>query len=311
MLSIRTGLSVLLLALAPAFAATAGDAPDATSREPVVVEHLMTMPVDGTLLIDTDGSVREYQLATKLVPSLADSLGKAIRNWRFEPVSVDGAPARQEARMRISLAATPEGENYQVRVDNVVFRPMASTSSTDPDFDPGATVQAVRRKLQPPQYPGGLMRQGIGGRVLVALHFSPEGKMIDVVPAQAMLFDTRGKDRDLAMAIRLLEEATVRAARNWTVDVTVKPGRPTSAKDFTTYTTVEFVMDSAPGFSRHQPYEEPAGQWRLVARTPKRLLPWLIGLDAPDVGVADLGNGEMAALTGGPKLKSPVANTLL
>ncbi len=36
-----------------------------------------------------------------------------------------------------------------------------------------------------------------------------------------------------------------------------------------------------------------------------------IGGRVPEVGVADLGSGEMMPLTGAPRLKSPVANTLL
>jgi hypothetical protein len=307
------GLSAFMLLLVPVLPASANEAAGgAEASAPVMVEHLLSMSIDGTILIDTDGSVRDYALTTKVLPEIGENLGKAIRNWRFEPVQVDAQPARQEARMRISLAATQVGKDYQVRVDNVVFRPMATASPADAHNDPSAAIQAERRKLDPPKYPVGLMRQGIGGRVLVALHFSPEGKILEAVPVQSMLFDTRGKDRDLARAIKMFEDATIRATRDWLVDVKIKPGVPTTAKDFTTFTTVEYVMDDSPGFSRKTPYVEPSGQWRMVARTPKQIVPWLLGLDAPDVGVADLRNGEMASLSGDvPKLKSPVVNTLL
>jgi len=304
---ISVGLSALMLVLAPAIPAVAGEQAT-TESSSLGVERLLSMSVDGTILVDTDGSVRDYTLATPLAPNLSALLGKAIKGWRFEPVLVDGEVVRAEAKMRISLAATKDGENYQVRIENAVFRPAETGLDSQ---GRGSTVEASGRRMNPPKYPHALQLAGLSGRVLVALHFSPEGKVIDAVPVQAMVFDARGRDRTLAQAIKLLEDSTVQAARKWSVTVSTKPGAVTTEKDFTAYTTVEYVMDNAPGYKHGTPYVEPAGQWRMVARTPKRALPWLSGESAPNVGVADVGAGDSYSPAVALRLKSPVANTAL
>jgi len=296
------GLSALLLALVPA-AGFAVDAPAASASTTQDVEHVLSMSVEGTLLVDTDGSVRDYALTSPVPPNLAAALGKVVKGWRFEPVLVDGQLVRAEAKMRISLAATKDGDNYQVRVENAVFRPATPAAGKGPISQTNA-VEATGRRLNPPVYPRELQRAGISGRVLVAMHFSPEGKVIEVVPVQGMIFDTSGHDRTIAKAIHMLESATVTAARRWSVMVKVTPGVATTAKDFTAYTTVDYVMGKSPQL-------ETAGEWRMVARTPKRTLPWLAGADAPNVGVADVGSGETFALADALRLKSPLGGSSL
>jgi hypothetical protein len=86
-----------------------------------------------------------------------------------------------------------------------------------------------------------------------------------------------------------------------------KPGMATTERDFTSYTTIEYVLGPSPrrsAIDMPKSNDAPAGQWREAIRTPKRAMPWLAGLEAPDVGVADLADGEMLPLAGGPILKT-------
>ena len=303
---------VLSLAVAGAIAAPfafANEAAPAPARAAeAAVERLLSMSVDGRIVIEADGSVRDYSLLTKLTPNLAQMLGKSIQSWRFEPVLIDGQARRVEARVRVSLAAHKDGEDYQVKVDNVVF---PATPGAVELPAPQPAVEVTRRKMNPPLYPGGLMRAGVSARVLIALHFSPEGRVLEVVPVQTMLFDTAGNDAILGKAVEQFEAATLEAASKWTVNVKLHPGRPTNAKDFTAYTNVEYVMTQNAFGKRHLPVREKDGKWRVVARSGLRPLPWLSGLDAPTVGVADVDNGEMLPLAGTPRLMTPVAGTTL
>jgi outer membrane biosynthesis protein TonB len=296
------GLSALLLALAPVTTSAVEPSPGAESASRGI-EYLLSMSVEGTLLVDTDGSVREYALTTKVSPGLAEAIGKAVKSWRFEPVLIDGQLVRAAAKMHISLAATKTGQDYQVHVENAVFRPADPASGKVPVAQSGS-VEATGRRMNPPRYPSAMLHAGIGGRVLVALHFSPEGKVLEVVPVQSMLFDTRGQDRMLSKAIEQFEDATLEAARRWRVAVSVKPGAATTAMDFTAYTTVDYVIGT-------HAVAEPAGEWRLVARNARRSPPWLSEVNAPNVGVADLASGETLPLSEALRLRSPVAGSAL
>ena len=166
-------------------------------------------------------------------------------------------------------------------------------------------VEVFGRQMNPPGYPRTLERAGVSGRVLLGLHYAPDGHMVEVVPVQTMLYNTRGSNTELGRAIQLFEQASVAAARKWTVEVKVKPGATPTERDYTAYTTVDYVL-TAPG-QRRVPYQEPTGTWREVSRTPKRPMPWLAGFEGPDVGVADVAGGEMLPVAGGPKLKTPLA----
>jgi len=289
-----------MLLLVPVSGWTADESPSKASPLSREIEHLLSMSVNGTLVVDTDGSVRDYALTTTVTPGLAEALGKTIKAWRFEPVLVDGQPTRAEAKMRISLAATENGKDYQVHVENAVFRPATPSAQA-----PARTVEATGRSMNPPVYPRELQRAFISGRVLVALHFTPEGKVIEAVPVQSMIFDARGgSDRTYAKAIKQFEDATLAAVRKWTVSVQVKPGAPTSAKDFTTYTTVDYRMGDGPN-------GDIPGEWRRVSRTPRAALPWLPATEAPKVGVADVAAGESFPLADALHLASPVSDASL
>ena len=305
----------LALALVTALAASSVFASNAVLAAegppaPAAIERLLLMSVDGRIVIEADGSVGSYTPTTELQPAVAAPLARLIQAWRFEPVLIDGAARRVEARMRVSLAAVKDGEDYQVHVENAVFPEDPQAADTDRSAH-APRITANSRRVAPPSYPHGLAKAGVGGRVLVALHFSPEGQVLEVVPVQTMLFDTRGNDALMASAIAQFESATVEAAKRWRVNLSPRPGVIATAKDYTAYTTVEYVSTPQAFGQRHRMPIEPVGEWRAVVRNGKRPLPWLSGLGTPDVGVADVDNGETLPLAGAPQLKAPVAGAAL
>jgi outer membrane biosynthesis protein TonB len=305
-------LPLCLAALLPV-AAIATAAPAPAAIEPFATKDLqqaLLLSVEGTIVIEADGSVGEYAISTRTTPDIDALLVKSIPRWRFEPVLVDGKPARAKSRMRLSLAAVRQGQNYRVGIENAVFPGPAADAAEVARASTGSPVEAFGRRMNPPVYPRDLERAGVSGRVLLGLHFGPDGKMLEVVPVQSMLFNVRRYNNEARKAVSLLEQASVDAARLWSVEVRQKPGAPTTARDFTSYTTIEFVL----GPTRHRGVNEmprsndaPSGEWREAIRTPKRPMPWLAGMETPDVGVADVAGGEMLPLAGGPKLKTPLA----
>ena len=155
------------------------------------------------------------------------------------------------------------------------------------------------------------MKACVSARVLVALQFSPEGEVLELLPVQSMLFNTRGNDKLLANAIAQFEAATVEAVKQWRAEVKAGPGAPPTAEDLSAYTTVEDVSTPQVFGQRHRIPAEPVGEWRMVARGPKRPVSWLSGTGASPVGVADVNSGETLPLAGAPKFRSPVAGSAL
>ena len=93
-----------------------------------------------------------------------------------------------------------------------------------------------------------------------------------------------------------------------------KSNAPTSAKDYTVTTSVEFLVTNAP-IRRNQPPPEPRpGLWRQVSRTPRREMPWLSGLPGVQaVGVSDVDPAQVqpVSLANMPRLTTPVVGSVL
>lgn len=265
------------------------------------LESVKVLQVEGIVVIDTQGGVEDYRIQTPLNDALRGLVDKAVHRWRFRPVVVDGQVRRAEARMRITLAATAMGEDYQVRVDNVIF--------PDPDQKPGQpaagdTAGYSARKLAPPVYPQGLMRANVSGTVLLAIRMDASGRAADVAAVQSMLMDVRGREKVLQIATGMMEQASVSAAKRWTFNLPADfERRPPDQR--VVMVPVEFLMESTPKSTA-------AGIWRTVVRTPVRKVDWLPqGKGTQAVGVADLRNGEFVPVASQLSLVSEVVGNLL
>lgn len=296
-------------AILAALALLAASGPVAAGAPTPPLESVLSMPVDGTIVIEPDGAVGEYALTSQLTPGLKAMLDRTIPKWRFEPVVVDGTARRAQTRVRIVLAANEVDGGYRVRIDNVIFPAPKGEINETPQLN-SKLVEMRGKNLQPPRYPMELMRAGISGRVLVGLRFGLDGALVDAVPVQSMLFNVKGGQRALSKSIALMEASAMGAVRRWSADVRVKAGATPAPRDFTAYTTIEYVL--GPPGDKLPTGDPPPGTWRLVTRTPKREMPWLAGdKQVPVVGVADLAGGEVLPLAGAPRLTTPVVGTIL
>jgi len=120
-----------LVATVPGFAAANNEVQQADAAKleaaHAKVENLLTTQVDGTIVIEKDGTVGDYTPSTQVVEQMRPVLDKYIRAWRFKPVLVDGVAVRAQAPVRITLAAAQAGKDFNVRIDNVVFPSPAGT----------------------------------------------------------------------------------------------------------------------------------------------------------------------------------------
>ncbi len=285
---------LVMLCMAPAQARTEEEAVPAS----VSVESIVTTQVDGKIVIDPQGGLTEYQISTEVPAQLRDGLDKAVRQWKFEPVVVNGKPVRAQAAMRVTLAAYKEGEDYRVKVDNVTF-PGDAKGAVKADAEGPVTIS--RKSMPAPHYPMQLL--SVGGVVLLYLKLTPEGRVEEAVPVQTSLVDVKGKDRLLAKAIALFEKSAVQKAKTWRFDV-VMNGGAVEPRDLSVSVPVEYLPYNS---KRMKP-----GQWRTEVRGPRKEASWLASdVAAQRIGVSDVANGEIVPLATSFRLAKDVSGTVL
>ena len=273
-------------------------------------ENVLTLRVDGDLSIDAAGHVLDYRIRTKLDPDIAKLVAKAVPAWRFEPVVVNGKGIPAKSSMRITLAATEVKGGYEVRVDNIVFRPdtfeeyEASRAAIQAESErqaadptraasaekPRQFVGITARKLTPPGYPSGLMKSGVEGVVLLILRLNPDGSVADVFASQSSLLNVKGKPEVLERARTMLEKNAAATAAKWTFGVEAKNMAALNASDLTVRVPVEYVLTG--GGTRDASLD---GKWRHEVRGPNFPVPWLLAGEDQVIGVSDLDSGEVMA----------------
>ena len=293
----------LALAMSCGFTAlAAGPAAQATDTRalaaPEGLERVSLMTVDAHITIETDGTVSQAHIDTKIVPQLAESLERTMLKWRYEPVRVAGQARRAQTQLRLALAAEQEGDQYRVRLDGVDYPDAVNPEAVLPD---GQLPSITAGRLIPPGYPQSLMMRGVMGRVLLAIRVTADGKAGEVMVVQSLLFDL---DRPTPLTRRTVadfESVAKNVARKWTFKV--PPGPARDVEHMTVMVPVVFTM----GYDLDAP-----GQWLPVLRIPRQVIPWLPATQARSgLGLASSGGGSVSQFGAGPKLLQDVSGLSL
>lgn len=272
----RTLLVAALFAALPA-AAASGRLPPPDIQAPVYATR-----VDSMIEIGPDGRVVRYEPVTQLKDPLATRVRAIAEGFRFEPVLVDGKPVIARTRMRLHLVAEPVGEGgLQVKVEHVGFPEGEGQDGKLPVA--GSFARGIARRA-PVKYPAEALYMGLSGRVMVALRFGADGKVLDAVPRESALYSVKGRGPVLGKALAILEQAAVQSVRRWTVDVQVPEGASPTAEDLTASVNIEFLLEQHPA--------PRPGLWLHESRSRERPLPWLdpmIAGNLPDMADVDDG----------------------
>jgi TonB family protein len=261
---------ILVLMAAPAFAA---ETPAPEFRLAVV----------GELVVGPDGTVRDYSLEAGQAPLIENLIEKSVTAWKFEPVLMDGKPVVAKTRMSLSILASPAGDDYALRVDDVWFGDFKST---------GKTI--------PPRYPKAALKEGVEARVLLTARVDASGKVVDVHPYQTSL-SRKGHE---ARWRRLFEAASMEAARQWTYEPDQFDGRPQALT--TVQIPLEFTLVQG---STKKEMAAHGRRWRTYLPGPVTPAPWV---DADSVAaLGDLDDGRAGVLDSRFKLRSDVLGKLL
>lgn len=250
-----------------------------------------SMLVTGTVDVEADGSVSGYQIdkPQALPEAVTSLLGQAVPSWRFEPVLVNGRPSPVRARMSVRLAARKrEGGEYMLSV--------RSASFGEEPGDAGETVSA--RQMKPPSYPMAAAQIGVHGMAYLLLKIGRDGSVEDVFAEQVNL-RVIGNERQMQQARKLLADASIRAARNWTFNPPIA-GDEVDAPFWIVRVPVDYRLNDKP---------EPAyGQWEGYVPGPLASAPWIMptidSAGSPDAlvsgGIYRVGRGpRLLTLLGG------------
>lgn len=250
-------------AVAAALAITAASAAAVAGGGPAAVrkQAVASMVITGEIGVDARGHVVSHRVdeAEKVPAGVVDLLAKAVPQWRFEPVVVDGVarPARSKMRVRV-VARKLEDGNYSVVFQDADF----------PGVDPAPGEYPASKKMVPPRYPVGALRAGASAAVFVVVRVGPDGRAEDAVAEQVNL-PFVASEKVMASFRRVFAEAAVRAAL---------------ASEFTPPTVGERVGKSS---SVRVPYvfqveggklvDVPYGQWASYVPGPFNPAPWRVG----------------------------------
>jgi hypothetical protein len=231
-------LALLALVLRPA--AAAGTAP------------VLEISADGEVQIATDGSVSDYRLRSKLVPSVADLVDKNVRSWRFEPVIVDGAAVVAKTAMHLGLKAEPlDGkDSYRIRITEIRFG------------EPQRNA-----KMRPPHYPEDAVHAHLGAKVLLAIRLDANGQVLDAQAYQVSLDARTRSEGEAEHWRRIFERASLAVAKDWRYDMS----ETVNGKPIGTNAIVPVV------FTLHElgtPLPS-ADKWRAFVPGPVHPAPWM------------------------------------
>ena len=171
-----------------------------------------SMLVTGQVRIEPDGSVSGWELDRRdtLPEVVTELIDRAVPAWRFEPVLVDGKPAKVEAAMSLRLVANRlDDGDYQVSVRSSYFGDDAKGSEgMVKEGRADETVHAIQ--MRPPSYPPQAAKAGIRGTVYLVLRIDREGTVDDVFVEQVNLRNI-GSERQMDLMRAVLAKPTADA----------------------------------------------------------------------------------------------------
>lgn len=286
---ILAGLFVLMLSL-PAM--SGGYGPSAM-RKQVEASMLLT----GMIVIDPQGNVREHAIdqPEKVEKSVLDFVDTSVRQWKFEPIRVDGKPVSVRNRMSVRLVAKDLGNgNYNVRVSSVDFQPLKTEEDTE--------VTSRENSMMPPKYPMYAMRAGVQGTVYLAVRIGKDGKVMEVAPEQVNLKIVASAG-DMRHWRSVLADSAAKAAKSWTFTPPSK-GEQAGLPSWTVRVPVDYRFYDERGNGY--------GEWDAYVPGPRENIPWQDWTDQPGYSPdAVAANGGLYPVggKGGLRLLTPLSGS--
>ncbi|HET7931167.1 MAG TPA: energy transducer TonB [Rhodanobacteraceae bacterium] len=246
------------------------------------------MVVTGTITVNPDGSVKAYTVkdVDKLPPAARQIVQATVPHWQFKPILVAGKATVAETGMSLRIVADmAKGGNATVRVAGAQFGCNAYQAKSELPMAcvPDESLQTI--SCEPPSYPVGAAREGVGGEVFLVLEIDRSGHVAKVAATKVNL-DAYAQDPSWIR--RALAKSAITAARKWTFRIPTT-GRDAAKDHWFVYVPVDYYLGSG---SRKDEY----GKWTSYLPGPVRTVPWAAG----DSTSGDHANSDALAGDGAP-----------
>ena len=258
-----------------------------------------TMLVTGQVTIEEDGSVSGWKVdqREKLPEVVAGLVDRAIPEWRFEPVVLDGKPTRGTASMSLRLLADQlEDGRYQVSIASGYFG--RDALSLEERKRRGYDQDHVRAlDMKPPRYPVAALQVGAQGTVYTVIRIGRHGTVEDVAVEQVNL-RTVATEREMQRLREMFSKRSIEAARKWTFQIPTT-GEWANEESWAVRVPVDYILGD--------PKVAGYGEWQAYVPGPRMPIPWAVEhLDGFDVAPDALVAGQVHQVGTGLKLLTPL-----
>jgi hypothetical protein len=250
------------------------------------------MLVTGTIDITLGGDVAGYTLdqSDTLPKGIVDLTARAVSQWKFEPVKVEGQALSRSKMTLQYVARKDEDGSYTVELRNARFDAISEKPRTTID----------ETTFRPPLYPHRALEGAmVAGTVYLIVRYDQDGNLLDI-DAEQINLRVIGSEQQMALWRKALLQATLGAAREW--KLVVPPGAiPEGAHFGVGRIPVDYAIEDM----------KPAlyGQWKTYVPGPRKIIPWLdntsMAASAPDT----LAPGAFHGADEGPRLLTPLSDS--
>lgn len=257
--------------------------PVARAADPIVEA---SMQLAGTIEVDAQGNVTAYAIdrASGYPDAILKVVDGLVRQWRFEPVLVDGEahPARA-AMYLLFVARKVEGGDFAISLRSANF-------GAD-DSEAGVTLVETKK----PQYPLAELKEHATGITYIAMQVGPDGRVRQTHAEQTNLY-TMGSPREMTRWRRDFERAAESSVRDWVFKL---PPQDVAEGGITMRVPVAFTTLG------RQAQDSLSGQWSPYLPGEYSRAPWL-DVDYTAGGVDALPDGMVQKVGSGLKLLTPL-----
>ena len=243
--------------------------------------------VTGSIDIETDGHVSAHRLdhSDKLPKGVVALVGKWAPDWKFEPILVNGQPAKARASMRLRIVAKKlDHDRYSVAIRSASFG----------DSRLGETVTG--KEMAPPAFPESAARSGVSGTVYLVLRVGRSGLVEEAVTEQVNL-RVVADEGAMERWRRTLARAALGTAKRWVFNPPAA-GDEANAEFWSVRVPVDFVLGKRDG---------PAyGTWEAYVPGPRQAAPWVARDELASSGPDTLASGGVYQVGQGLRLLTPL-----
>lgn len=246
------------------------------------------MLVTGELWVTPTGHVGGFTLdkPDELPAPVKSLVAKAVPQWRFEPVRVDGRAVNAKARMNLRVVArrsTTEKDSATIRIGSTYFGDMKAAQGIE---------MHARRK---PVYPQMAIDARAGGTVYVLAELAPDGTVKRLAVEQVNL-TSAGPERVVKRIREALAKASIEAVKDWTFS------SATSKPDQFVRVPLNFQINDNHHSTRVY------GKWEGYIPGPRELVPWATEAQLA-TGVDALPAGSAASAKQALTLRTPLGQS--